>query len=74
MKRVIASLAMAIGLLLTAAAAQASHDRGCTQVYVHFRPTYCQSSHDGYTWIWVCPDYYGGCFEASGPIDTRLLQ
>lgn len=73
MRRILAATSMALGLLVTAVpAAYADHDRRCTQVHVHFRPTYCYSGHDNYTWMWICPDYYGGCFEISGPIDTDL--
>lgn len=74
MRRIFAALTMSLALLATAAPAQADHSRSCTQVHVHFRPTYCYDAHHGYTWIWICPDYYGGCFEVSGPIDTEIQR
>lgn len=54
MKRVIASLAMAVGLLLTAAPAQASSPRECTEILIHFRPNVCTDESTG--GLWVCPD------------------
>lgn len=69
MKRVIVTIAMAIGLLLPAVPAQASHSRDCTEVWIHFRPAVCTDEHDGYSWIWVCPDgWWNHCYLVWGPI------
>jgi hypothetical protein len=57
MKRLFAALLMALALTATAVpAAQASHSRDCTEVWIHFRPAVCTDSHDGVDWLWVCPD------------------
>lgn len=70
MKRVIASLLMTAGVLFASVVpAQASHNMQCTEVWIHFRPAYCTDKHDGYTWIWVCPDRWGGCFLVYGPMN-----
>lgn len=71
MKRVIATIAMAFGLLLPGVPAQADHNPRCTEVWIHFRPTYCSDTHDGYTWFWICPDRYGGCFTVGAPFTLK---
>jgi Spy/CpxP family protein refolding chaperone len=70
MKRLFAALLMALALTATAVpAAQASHSRECTEVWIHFRPAYCTDQHDGLTWIWVCPDgWWNRCYLVFGPI------
>ena len=70
MKRALASLVMAVGLLFaTMVPAQASHSRTCTEVWIHFRPAYFNDQHDGMTWVWVCPDgYWNHCYLVVGPL------
>ena len=73
MKRLFVAFLLSFSLLLTAApAASANHSPSCTEVWIHFRPGFCTDEHDGYKWIWVCPDGTSNiyrCFLVYGPMN-----
>ena len=71
MKRLFVVLLMSLTLLMTAVpAARADHTRSCREVTVHFRPAVCTDQHDGYRWVWVCPDgYWNWCILVLGPMN-----